>query len=199
MSEEELENKRYSENPFREGMVLNFTSKQVKVSSIGKDDNIIVNQSTGEINGTHVVTYKKVDNEEFVKLFSRNIALTFNLNSAGIKAFNVLVWMMQQKGIDRDIVSLDSFALSDFLKENNVKLSLATLVRGLNDLVKSKIIAKTRKKGDYYINPNFMFNGNRIAFTTAIELKKDEDKDPKVKNGDYSDNSTIPIEDIISK
>jgi len=178
MSEEELENKRYSENPFREGMVLNFTSKQVKVSSIGKDDSIIVNQSTGEINGTHVVTYKKVDSEEFVKLFSRNIALIFNLNSAGIKAFNVLVWMMQQKGIDRDIVSLDSFALSDFLKENDVKLSLATLVRGLNDLVKSKIIAKTRRKGDYYINPNFIFNGNRIAFTTAIEKtnKKEVEK-----------------------
>lgn len=182
MSEEELqgefpeiENKRYDHNPFTANMMLNFTSKQVKVSSIGKDDNIIVNQSTGEINGTHVVTYKKVDSEEFVKLFTRNIALTFDLKSAGIKSFNVLVWMMQHKGINRDIVSLDSFALSDFISENTVKLSLATFVRGLNELVNAKIIAKTRKKGDYYINPNFMFNGNRIAFTTAIELDTEKE------------------------
>jgi predicted transcriptional regulator len=166
---QEIENRRYHHNPFRTNMVLNFTSKQVKISAIGKDDNIIVNQKTGEISGTHVITYKKVDNEEFIKIFSKNIALTFDLKSAGIKAFNVLIWTMQQKGINRDLISLDSFALGDFLKENELKLSIATFVRGLNELVKAKIIAKSRKKGDYYINPNFIFNGNRIAFTTAIE------------------------------
>lgn len=208
--------KRHESNPFIENMVLNFTSKQVKVSSIGKDDNIIVNQSTGEINGTHVVTYKKVDNEEFVKLFTRNIALTFDLNSAGIKAFNVLIWTMQHQALNRDLVALDSFCLEDFLKENSVKLSITTFKRGLNELEKAKIIAKGRKMGEYFINPNFMFNGNRIAFTTAIELKKEEVKDDstleqrvasgnltsidrKVLNGEYDDNTTTPIDEVLAK
>jgi len=28
------------------------------------------------------------------------------------------------------------------------------------------------RKGRYYINPNFVFNGDRIAFTTLIERKQ---------------------------
>jgi len=163
---------RFDKNPFLDDMILNFTSKQVKISAIGNNDNVIVNQTTGEIKGTHVVTYKKVDSEEFIKLFTKNIALTFELNSAGIKSFNVLIWTMQQKAIDRDIVTLDSYTLNDFLDVNHLSLSSATFSRGLTELVKSKILAKTRRKGDYYINPNFIFNGNRIAFTTAIELNQ---------------------------
>jgi len=163
---------RFDKNPFLDDMILNFTSKQVKISAIGNNDNVIVNQTTGEIKGTHVVTYKKVDSEEFIKLFTKNIALTFELNAAGIKSFNVLIWTMQQKAIDRDIVTLDSYTLNDFLDVNHLSLSSATFSRGLTELVKSKILAKTRRKGDYYINPNFIFNGNRIAFTTAIELNQ---------------------------
>jgi len=164
---------RFDKNPFLNDMILNFTSKQIKISTIGNDDNVIVNQTTGEIRGTHVVTYKKVDSEEFIKLFTKNIALTFELKAAGIKSFNVLIWTMQQKAIDRDIVTLDSYTLNDFLAVNHLSLSSATFSRGLTELVKSKILAKTRRKGDYYINPNFIFNGNRIAFTTAIELNSD--------------------------
>jgi len=163
---------RFDKNPFLDDMILNFTSKQVKISAIGNNDNVIVNQTTGEIKGTHIVTYKKVDSEEFIKLFTKNIALTFELNAAGIKSFNVLIWTMQQKAIDRDIVTLDSYTLNDFLDVNHLSLSSATFSRGLTELVKSKILAKTRRKGDYYINPNFIFNGNRIAFTTAIELNQ---------------------------
>lgn len=36
----------------------------------------------------------------------------------------------------------------------------------------AKIIAKHLRAGDYYINPNFVFNGDRIAFSTVIERKK---------------------------
>jgi len=170
MSEQKRDTKRYEENPFLKDMVLSYKSKQVKISNLGSDNNIIVNQQTGEINGTHVVTYKKVDSEEFIKLFTRNIALTFNLNSAGIKSFNVLVWTMQNKAIDRDVITLDIYSLSDFLLDNDkISLSVPTFKRGLVELEKASIIAKTRRAGDYYINPNFVFNGNRIAFTTVIE------------------------------
>lgn len=162
---------RYKENPFLEQMVIKGTNKQVTISPLGKDNNILVNQNTGEVlGGTHVVTYKKVDEHEFVKLFTSNIALTFNLKSAGIKAFNILMYAVQKHCIGRDRVSLDSFMLEEFLEENkNIKLSISTFKRGLNELEKAKIIAKTIKYGDYFINPNFIFNGSRIAFTTMIE------------------------------
>ncbi|BBW93863.1 replication protein (plasmid) [Pseudoalteromonas sp. PS1M3] len=161
---------RYKENPFLKDMEINTSNKQVTVSALGKDNNVLVNQSTGEISGTSVVTYKKVDDAEFVKLFSANIALTFDLKSAGIKTFSVLIWMVQHRAIGKDQVILDHMALEEWCEVHEPKsISHATFKRGLNELEKAKIIAKTMRKGTYFINPNFVFNGNRIAFTTVIE------------------------------
>ncbi|MGF1873663.1 replication/maintenance protein RepL [Photobacterium indicum] len=161
---------RYKTNPFLDEMAVSTTTKQVRVSSLGKDDHILVNQNTGEISGTHVITYKKVDEEEFVKLFSANIALTFELTSAGIKTFSVLIWIVQYKAIGKDIVILDQLALDDWFESHQkMAISYATFKRGLNQLEKAKIIAKTLRKGSYFINPNFVFNGNRVAFSTVIE------------------------------
>ncbi|PVK27321.1 hypothetical protein C4840_24940, partial [Salmonella enterica subsp. enterica serovar Braenderup] len=50
-----------------------------------------------------------------------------------------------------------------------LKLSESTYRRGLTELCKAQIIAKSIKLGRYVINPNFVFNGDRIAFTTMIE------------------------------
>ena len=163
--------KRYEQNPFILGMIVPVKGKQIRLSQLGKDDNILINQNTGEVRGTHVVTYKSVDSEQFVKLFTANIGLTFNLNSAGIKAFNVLMWAIQNKAMGKDMVLLDSYLLDDFLENNNASLELSstTFKRGLNELEKAKLIAKGVRKGWYYINLNFCFNGDRVAFTTLIE------------------------------
>ena len=165
---------RYKENPFLEGMIVPMKGRQIKLSKLGKDDNVLINQSTGEVLGTHLTTFKRVDGEQFIKLFTANIALTFDLSSAGIKAFNVLIWVVQHKAISKDQVVLDSMMLADFLESQSkpLRLSLATFKRGLNELEKSQIIAKTMRKSFYFINPNFVFNGDRIAFTTLFEKEK---------------------------
>ena len=165
---------RYDKNPFISDMVIPVKNRQVKVSAMGKDDNVIVNSSTGEIQGTHLTTYKKVDGEQFIKLFTANIGLTFDLSAAGIKTFTVLCWVVQHNAITKDQVDLDTYTLNDFIEaygndKKPLKLSLATFRRGLTELCKSQIIAKSLKKGRYFINPNFVFNGDRIAFTTLIE------------------------------
>ena len=168
---------RYKSNPFLENMVVPVKGKKIQLSRLGKDDNVLVNNGTGEVLGTHVTTFKKVDSEQFVKLFTANIAMTFDLSSAGIKAFSVLVWAVQNKALAKDEVDLDTFILDDFLQQHEegnspLKLSLATYKRGINELEKAQIIAKTIRQGRYFINPNFIFNGDRIAFTTVIERKQ---------------------------
>jgi hypothetical protein len=160
---------RFKENPFLENMIIPVKGRSVQLSALGSDNNVLVNQSTGEIHGTHVTTYKKVDTEQFVKIFTANIGLTFDLNSAGIRAFNVLMWAVQHKALSKDMIPFDGLLLSEFLKNSELKLSLATFKRGIIGLEKSQIIAKTMRKGWYFINPNFCFNGDRIAFTTIIE------------------------------
>lgn len=169
---------RYNHNPFLERMDVPVSKKNVQVSKLGKDNNVLINQDTGEVLGTHVTTYKKVDSEKFIKLFTTNIALTFDLKAAGIKAFNVLLWTYQEKGIEKDLVPLDKYVLEDFLKHHEtrqppIKMSLPTFWRGLAELEEAKIIAKNIRQGWYYINPSFAFNGDRVAFSTVIEKNKD--------------------------
>lgn len=170
---------RYETNPFIENMVVPIGTKNVKLSPLGKESNVLINECTGEVRGTHVTTYKKVDAEKFVKLFTANIALTFNLKAAGIKSFNVLMFAIQAQSINKDRVTLDRYILEDFLKEHDVKLSFPTFMRGLRELEQAQIIAKHKKRSDYFINPNFVFSGDRIAFTTMIEResKPVEDKE----------------------
>lgn len=176
---------RYKTNPFLEGMIIPVKGKQVRLSKLGRDDNVLINQSTGEVHGTHVTTYKAVDSEQFVKLFTANIALTFGLQSSGIKALTVVIWSLQNNAIAKDEIALDQIVLDDFMEAHEghkppVSLSIATLKRGITELERAQIVAKTIRKGRYFINPNFIFNGDRIAFTTVIERVKrgNRDRDP---------------------
>lgn len=171
---------RYESNPFIEDMVIPKRGKFVKLSRLGRDNNVLVNNETGEHLGTHITTIRQVDSEQFVKLFTANIALTFDLTSAGIKALNVLVWEVQRSSLGKDAVYLDTITMDKFLESNNLKLSRATFTRGLKELEENKIIARAIRQGDFFINPNFIFNGDRIAFTTLIERnKKTETRDTK--------------------
>jgi hypothetical protein len=169
---------RYKTNPFLSDLVVNLREKQVRLGSLGKDSHVLVNESTGQTQGTHLVTYRHVDSEQFLKLFTKNIALTFDLTSPGIKAFNVLCWAVQAGALAKDEVALDSIALEDFLAAHKSRtpplkdFSIATFKRGLSELETAKLIAKTVRKGRYFVNPSFVFNGDRVAFTTVIERKK---------------------------
>jgi len=169
---------RYKENPFLEDMEISTRNRQVRVRALGRDGDVsIINHKTGELTGTQMISYKTVDNDKFVKLFAQNIALTFNFTSAGNKALVVLIWMVQYNAIEKDYIALDSFSHQDFLdshKEKNLKLSMATFKRGLREMEGAKIIAKAERAGFYFINPAFVFNGDRIAFTNVIERKKAE-------------------------
>lgn len=51
-------------------------------------------------------------------------------------------------------------------------MSIPMMKRGLNELVKYKIVAPSAKIGAYYINPNFIFNGDRVRFITEIKRKR---------------------------
>jgi hypothetical protein len=160
-------------------MVVPVKGQKVRLSRMGADDPVLIDQSTGEMQGTHLTTYRRVDSQQFVKLFTQNIGLTFGLSAAGIKTFSVLLWSVQERALSKDEIDLDSFALAEFVEKHKsqkkpLMLSLATFKRGISELETAQIIAKTMRGGRYFINPNFVFNGDRIAFTTMIERKKED-------------------------
>lgn len=181
---------RHAKNPFIQDMVVPVKGQRVQLSRIGKDDNVLINNATGEVQGTHVTTFRQVDSEQFVKLFTQNIALTFDLKAAGIKVFNVMMWTLQNKALGGDVIPLDKYVLAEFLESQSkrkppVSLSPATYARGLAELEHAQIIAKHIRPGFFYINPNFCFNGDRIAFTTLIQrVDKASADTPAVESGE---------------
>lgn len=168
---------RYESNPFLSEMTFNLANKNIKITAgngLGIDENIVINQKTGEVAGTHVVAHKKVDSTKFVKAFADYFSFTFDLTKAGNKALRVVMYALSNTSISKDVVILDNHTRESFLKKHQgieppLTLSEPTFRRGLSELEKAKVIAKTMRKGSYYINPSVMFNGDRIAFSTIIE------------------------------
>jgi len=46
--------KRYSVSPFLDKLTIKKKSKNINISTLGVDDNILINQATGEVKGTHI-------------------------------------------------------------------------------------------------------------------------------------------------
>lgn len=176
---------RHDKNPFiiHDGNGLNIPigKKGVRLTTTGKNsENILMNTGTGETAMTNVVSYKKTDSEKFIKLFTSHIALSFDLSSTGIKAFMVLAWALQHSSISKDVVSLDKYAFSDFMESNpDLNYKWRTLQRGITELVNAGIIARHTRPGNFYINPYFIFNGDRIAFSTVLERDPSQDHGQK--------------------
>lgn len=159
---------RYEKNPFLEQTTI--TTKKSRIT-IGTSDDVIVNTSTGDISATNVVAVKEVDDAMFIKLFTQNIGLMTGLQAQGVKALSFLMWAVQNYAMRKDVVQLDDMTREDFLTNNNIAFSRRTMYQGLSQLEKAQIIAKARKAGFYFINPNFLFNGDRVRFVTEIRRK----------------------------
>lgn len=175
-----LKTVRHKISPFREDMQITVGTKAVRITTLGKDDNILINQHSGDVTGTHVVARKKIDKTKFVKTFADYMSFTFDLTKAGNKALRVVMWAVKEFAIGKDTVFLDRHAYEDFLSAHEglnppLVLSYPTFGRGLAELEKAKIIAKTIRVGSYFINPDCLFNGDKIAFTTIIEKTSEGD------------------------
>jgi hypothetical protein len=169
---------RHKENPYLQELNVTTRSKNIKVTKLGKQDDIrLTNHDTGEMQGTYIGTTKRVDSEQFLKLFTSNIAMTFDLKAAGIKALNVVMYVMQTSAIEKDVIYLDKIIIDEFNEEHKKKLSKTVFYKGVTELINAKILARTIREGQYFINPNFVFNGDRIVFSTIIEKKEEEQQE----------------------
>jgi hypothetical protein len=156
---------KYEKNPFIEAVVVKTRSKKLTVARGG----MIVDQSTGEIEGlTEVAQVIEVDEGQFVKLFTKDLAIWFDLNKAGYRVFGALITVVQQESIGRDIVYFDHD--SEVVK--GFGMSKQTFYRGLEELLTKGFIARHKSVGWYFINPSMFFNGNRARFIKEYRVKE---------------------------
>ena len=171
---------RFEENPYTKDLIINLHSKKktVQISADEGRNNVLFNQVTGEVRGTQITSYRKVDTEQFVKIFAGGVSSIFDLTSAGNKALCLLFHVTQRYATNVDIVPVDAEEIEKFNKFTKKKLTMSTVMRGIKELIKIQIVARAKRRGHYFINPNYIFNGNRLTFVqTFIRERTDAERE----------------------
>jgi hypothetical protein len=161
---------RFQKNPFINQLKATLI-KTVKSEQFGTEQ-IIVNQSTGEFEGSPVLIRKrKVDANKFVKMYINTMTAWLSLSP---KAQKILYLIIQNMKPNSDIVKIDPN--SQDVKNSTGLNSKVSIYGGLDELIDRNIIAKARYVDQFYINPSVMFSGNRILFIEMLEKNGSERK-----------------------
>jgi len=146
----------YEENPF----MMEMTTKTRRITN-KRGDMMLVNSNTGEIQSNIAGFWEAedVDSTKFVKLFIQGVKALKELTGAGTKVFEVLYLRVQENiGKDRVFMSFSS------VDQTITPMSNPTYDRGMRELLEKCFIAATKTQGWYWLNPSFVWNGDRLAF-----------------------------------
>ena len=157
-------NKKFETSPFLSGVVANTSTGTKRITNKTGDQMMIVNQTTGEIvtpnTGFHHIEH--VDRTKFIKLYINGVKAFKELTGAGTKIFELL-YLAMQDAIGKDFVFMNYSMYEDLI-------SRATYKRGMNELIQKNFIAETIVTSKYFTNPDYMFNGDRLAFVKEFRL-----------------------------
>ncbi len=166
---------RYKSNPFLQNTSNNTRSGSRRITT-GKDRLLVINENTGEqLAGAGFFQWQEVDKTQFLKLYVNGVRAITELSSAGTKVFEILYRAMQeQKDTDTILMSYD------IVDKTIVKIFITTYFKGMKELVEKNFIAETMIQNYYFINPDFIFNGDRLSFVKSYI--KCESKNLNLKN-----------------
>ncbi len=171
--------KKYAENPFLASLALESTTRMKKIVSPLNDQSslLVVNKNDGEIqaNASAAIAIRhEVESNEFCKIYAKGVGAMFGLSRSGQKIFGLLFSALAgADGKEKDIVTLYYPALSDEIKQ---EISYRVFTDGINNLIKQQFLAETIVPHQYFINPCFIFNGDRLAIIHIYERKGTTDK-----------------------
>lgn len=165
----------YEENPYISGAAMNTkhgARKVVQKTETG-EQMMVVNAGTGEIVAPSAGFWQtqEVDRTQFVKLYVNGVKAFKELTGAGTKVFEVLYGEIQKNiGKDRAFLTFPN------IDQQESPMSQATFTRGMHELVAKSFIAPTTVQGWFFINPDYIWNGNRLAFVKEYRLKAQNPK-----------------------
>jgi hypothetical protein len=146
----------YSSNPF---MVEVDTKIRRVVNRTG--DMVLIARDGGDVKAETAGFWEahEVDATQFIKLFVSGVKMLKELTSAGTRVFEVLYLRIQSE-MGKDLVNL-GFWMVD---QNITPMSERTYARGMSELIEKGFIAATPTQGLYWLNPSYVWNGDRLAF-----------------------------------
>lgn len=150
----------YEKNPFVGGAVANTKQGVKRISNKDGNRMMVVSESTGEVMApAGFWQAQEVDKTQFVKLYVNGVKAFRDLTGAGTKVFELLYLEVQkQVGKDRAYLSFNA------IEQDVTPMSEATYARGMRELIEKKFIAPSTLQGWFFINPDYMWNGDRLAF-----------------------------------
>ncbi len=158
---------KYTENPSLNRAVDNTKSGTRKITNKTGDRCMIVSEH-GEIlapAGFHEIV--EVDRTKFVKLYVNGVKAFQGLSSAGGKVFE-LVYMVVQENPGADRFYLHFMEAEKY----SLKISRAVFHRGLSELIEKEFVFESVMPNIYFLNVDYLFNGNRLAFIKEFRLKE---------------------------
>lgn len=105
---------------------------------------------------------EEVDSTKFVKLYLNGVRAFRDLTSAGAKVFDLL-YLQVQKTIGSDIIWLNFIEV----EQNITPMGKSTFMRGMRELLDKGFIAESTVPSKYFLNPDYLWNGDRLAFVKA--------------------------------
>lgn len=160
---------KHKENPFLEDTVASTKTRSRKITNTTGDRLMVVSENSGEVVAPMAGFWhtEEVDKTQFVKLYVNGVKAFKELTSAGTKVFELL-YLGMQKNIGKDQIHL-SFSGID---QDVSPISEATFYRGMKELMEKGFMAESMSTNVYYVNPDFVWNGDRLAFVKDYRLKR---------------------------
>ncbi len=152
----------YEGNPSIPSVLRSIKSGSKVINGTGNDRAMIVSAAGEVLAPVGFSEIIEVDRGSFVKLYVNGIKALTDLSSAGTKVFTLLHKIMQSNR-NTDVVTLH-FKMS--------KLSRTVWEKGLTELLNKKILFKSVVPTQFFVNMDFMFNGDRLAILKEYRVKE---------------------------
>jgi hypothetical protein len=166
----------HEKNPFIGQVVANTKTGVRKLANKSGDQMMVVSASTGEIVApAGFWQYQEVDKTQFLKLYEGGVKAFKDLSNAGSKVFSIMSAEIQSN-MGKGMIYLSFNRIDQAIYQ----MSVATYTRGMRELIDKEFLATSADQGWYFINPDYIFNGDRMAFVREYRLKGSTPKrDPK--------------------
>ena len=115
---------------------------------------------------------QEVDKTQFVKLYINGVKAFTGLTSAGARVFE-LIYLAVQKNVGKDIIYISFTELDQSVSP----MPKTTFLRGMKEVCVKGFLAQSKTQNKYFINPDFIFNGDRLAMVKEYRLKRDSVSD----------------------
>lgn len=167
------------ENPFVGGMTIK--TKKRRNTLEGKT----FTDEDGQEHDAETNVVEFLDTAPFIKLFTENLSPFLALSHGGMKLLLVVISELA-KSPGKDEIYLNENSAIDPATGAEI-LGRSAFYRAVSDLVKHRFIAGQKNRPHmYFVNPNLIFNGDRVKFANSYILKhaqlSEQDKPKVLKN-----------------